>query len=126
MTFEVPGEPIPKGSWRLRNGRFVPDNARLRAWEQAVSLLSASRMRQMRWEPLTGPVRVTLRFGLERPATVKRERPCVKPDLDKLIRAVLDALTGIAFRDDGQVTAITATKSYAPTPLTAIEILPDI
>jgi Holliday junction resolvase RusA-like endonuclease len=36
----------------------------------------------------------------------------VAPDLDKLVRAVLDALTAVAYRDDGQVTRITATKEY--------------
>jgi Holliday junction resolvase RusA-like endonuclease len=33
--------------------------------------------------------------------------------LDKLIRAVLDALTGIAYIDDGQVVEITASKIYS-------------
>ena len=38
--------------------------------------------------------------------------PWVKPDLDKLIRAVLDGLTGVAYVDDAQVTLISASKSY--------------
>jgi Holliday junction resolvase RusA-like endonuclease len=39
--------------------------------------------------------------------------PTVPPDLDKLIRAVLDGLTGVAYKDDGQVVRITAVKIYA-------------
>lgn len=35
-----------------------------------------------------------------------------KPDVDKLIRAILDALTGIVWADDKQVFAITARKLY--------------
>lgn len=43
------------------------------------------------------------------------ERPHVsRPDLDKLVRAVLDGLTGIAYRDDSQVTVLAASKLYAP------------
>jgi Holliday junction resolvase RusA-like endonuclease len=38
--------------------------------------------------------------------------PTVPPDLDKLIRAVLDGLTGVAYKDDGQVVKITAVKIY--------------
>jgi Holliday junction resolvase RusA-like endonuclease len=38
------------------------------------------------------------------------------PDLDKLIRAILDALTGVVWRDDGQVVDIVASKVYADTP----------
>jgi Holliday junction resolvase RusA-like endonuclease len=37
----------------------------------------------------------------------------VRPDIDKLSRAVLDALTGIVWRDDGQVVQKHATKRYA-------------
>lgn len=36
-----------------------------------------------------------------------------KPDLDKLVRAVQDALTGIIYKDDGQVCRLTANKNYA-------------
>lgn len=53
-----------------------------------------------------------LDFAFIKPKTVNRNRPSVKPDLDKLIRAVLDALTGIAYTDDSQVVRILAQKSY--------------
>ena len=36
-----------------------------------------------------------------------------KPDLDKLVRAILDAGSGVAWRDDSQVISITATKRVA-------------
>lgn len=36
-----------------------------------------------------------------------------KPDTDKLIRAINDSLTGVAFRDDSQVTTIVAHKRRA-------------
>ncbi|MGH7347333.1 MAG: RusA family crossover junction endodeoxyribonuclease [Candidatus Rokuibacteriota bacterium] len=36
----------------------------------------------------------------------------MKPDLDKLVRAVLDACTALAFVDDGQVVALNAGKEY--------------
>ena len=38
-----------------------------------------------------------------------------KPDTDKLIRAILDALTGIIYKDDSQVDAIHVTKKWADT-----------
>lgn len=37
-----------------------------------------------------------------------------RPDLDKLLRAVGDALTGIVWRDDSQVASIVASKVYGP------------
>jgi Holliday junction resolvase RusA-like endonuclease len=53
---------------------------------------------------------------MPKPKTVKRLHPTVAPDLDKLIRAVLDSMTAIAYLDDGQVTEINATKIYGVAP----------
>ena len=48
---------------------------------------------------------------------MKRPLPHVKPDLDKLIRAMNDSLTDArVWGDDGQVTTISARKIYGPTP----------
>lgn len=41
------------------------------------------------------------------------EHPAGKPDIDKLLRVVFDAMTGIVFHDDAQVVAIQAIKVYA-------------
>ena len=40
----------------------------------------------------TGPVHVRVEFILPRPKTVKRIYPAVKPDLDKLLRALFDGM----------------------------------
>jgi Holliday junction resolvase RusA-like endonuclease len=61
------------------------------------------------------PVNLHLTFGFQKPPSAKKSRthPCVKPDLDKLQRAVLDSLTGVMYEDDAQVVAIQAFKEYA-------------
>lgn len=41
-----------------------------------------------------------------------RIRPTKKPDMDNIIKTVLDALNGIAYRDDSQITAVVAVKVY--------------
>jgi Holliday junction resolvase RusA-like endonuclease len=61
-------------------------------------------------------MKVTLLFIMPRPKTVKRAEPSVAPDLDKLVRAALDALTSVAYEDDGQVTEIHAIKIYGGVP----------
>ena len=40
------------------------------------------------------------------------EYPTSKPDLDKLNRAISDALTGIVFKDDSQVVKLESSKFY--------------
>ena len=63
----------------------------------------------------SGPVRVHVSFYLPKPKSApKRTIPHVKkPDIDKLMRAILDALKGVVWTDDSQVTSISATKDYA-------------
>ena len=48
----------------------------------------------------------SLRTGSPRNVTIRRN------DLDKLVRSSLDALSGITFLDDAQVTILTAKKRY--------------
>ena len=64
------------------------------------------------FKPIQGGVKVQLDFIFLRPKSSKRIFPWVKPDLDKLIRSVLDGLTGVAYEDDAQVILIQATKTY--------------
>jgi crossover junction endodeoxyribonuclease RusA len=61
-------------------------------------------------------VEIDMIFTMARPKTVNRPEPSVAPDLDKLVRAVLDGLTAIAYRDDGQVVRLTAAKQYGINP----------
>lgn len=60
------------------------------------------------------PVRVEVDFYIAKPDSIPKKRlyPSVKPDLDKLLRAVLDSLTGVAFHDDGQVIEAYPRKFY--------------
>lgn len=66
----------------------------------------------------TEPVEVTAVFYLPRPKTVKRLWPSVAPDLDKLCRALGDALSvdSPALADDSLIVRWHATKAYAATP----------
>ena len=85
----------------------------LKAWRYAIN-----NVLQHKWEgpPLEGAVSVELHFLLLRPPSVsekKRPYPSVMPDIDKLARAALDAMTGIVFRDDAQVVRLDVTKAYA-------------
>lgn len=62
------------------------------------------------------PVKVDMTFCFIRPASAKKSRthPVVKPDIDKLQRAILDALTGVGYADDAQVVDVGARKVYGP------------
>lgn len=123
LSIAARGVPRPQGSKKafVVKGRavMVDDNKpALKEWRQVVERAASGAMEVAQYErPATGAVAVSLLFELERPKSVKRELPSVAPDIDKLQRAVLDALTiaGV-WKDDGQVTTISARKIYGPTP----------
>ena len=111
ISFRVDGIPVPQGSMRVFNGHVVHNKgAELAVWRSAIAIEA----RRAGCTPEQGAVKLDLLFVMPKPKTVKRTHPTVAPDLDKLIRAALDAMTAIAYVDDGQVTEITAQKVYGP------------
>lgn len=70
------------------------------------------------WEPIQGPIGVALRFALPKPASAPKRRRtwpigARSGDIDKLERAVLDALTDAGlWKDDGQVVTLQGDKDY--------------
>jgi len=109
----VPGSPAPQGSKRhVGHGRMVEMSKALGPWRERVALA----VHGEGWPMMAGPVWVRLQFVLPRPKSAPKRStpPAVKrPDLDKLQRAILDALTGIVFADDSQVICIFARKRIA-------------
>ena len=96
-------------------------NPQMRDWQEDVAWAAQEAMTRTRTPRFAGAVQVTVSFYLPRPKTVRDIYPVKKPDLDKLIRCVGDALTGVAYTDDNQVVSIAAQKRYAAfTPSTSI------
>lgn len=133
ISFTVEGRPAQQGSKRAfkhkHTGKIVmlDMSANLKPWRTQVSAAARS---EMRGEPPThDAVRVFLFFTFQRPknhygtgknaGVLKAGRPrwySSAPDIDKLSRACLDAMTGIAYRDDSQVAGLTAEKAYGDAP----------
>lgn len=112
VSFWVPGIPVAQGSKGYFNGRMVETNKGLYPWRKLVEQTAVAAMRG--YESLTGPLFAELDFYLPRPKTVTRMWPTVKPDVDKLLRAVLDSLTNAdVYRDDSEVVDSRAIKRYA-------------
>ena len=69
---------------------------------------------------MDGPIRMTVMFVLPRPKAMMwktKPTPSIfhtkRPDLDNLEKGVMDALQGLAFRDDSQICSKVATKYIA-------------
>lgn len=93
-----------------------PSNEReLKRWRTVVA--AAARPAMAGREPLREPLRVLMLAALPMPAAAaRRVYPHVPPDSDKLARSVLDALSGVVFRDDALVCDLQVRKRYAGRP----------
>jgi Holliday junction resolvase RusA-like endonuclease len=110
-SFFVRGRPVPQGSMKfIRPGVMIHSRAEdLAVWRADIAREAAL----AGFKPVQGGIKITTDFLLLKPKSTKRAFPWVKPDLDKLVRAVLDGLNGVAYEDDSQVILIQATKTYS-------------
>jgi crossover junction endodeoxyribonuclease RusA len=107
--FFVPGVPRPQGSKdHIGGGRMVESSKGLHEWRWRVGL-AANQVRGHS-KLYSGAVRVTCEFIMPRPKGMKPETIAPPhthpPDLDKLVRGVLDALKGTLLVDDALVTSL--------------------
>lgn len=107
--FFVTGRPIPQGSLKFINGHAIHVRAQdLALWRADI----ANTARTAKVDMAKEGVEVHLTFVMLKPKSVNRLEPHIRPDIDKLARAVLDGLTGVAYEDDQQVVKLTAVKEY--------------
>lgn len=112
-SFRVAGRPVAKGSKRgfVKGGRVVMVEAarNLTAWQNAVRFV----LQDWPHGLLTGPVALAVIFYFPRPKSRKKQIfITTRPDLDKLARAIGDAMTGIVVRDDAQIAIMAQAKVY--------------
>ena len=117
VAFRVNGDPAPQGSKRgfSRVGSthvvMVEASTKVKPWRAAVVDAAVDAMNGR--APLAGPVTVMVSFRLAKPKSVKRDLPSVRPDLDKLARSTMDALTTAqVVADDSQVCDLWVSKRY--------------
>lgn len=121
IAFRVYGLPVTEGSiktirhrWTRRAITIHDADGDLARWRRTVAVTArAAGVHVAQFDRADG-IELSLTFRLPRPPSVRRKLPRCRPDLDKLIRAVCDALKGIAYADDGAVTDLgRVRKRYA-------------
>ena len=130
FIFEVNGIPVPQQQIRFNKRTGCIYNP------------CTKDIHQLQWQirpyapeqPLLGPVEMHLTFYLPIPMSTPSKAkiqmlngvilPTKKPDFDNLAYLVTNALKGIAYHDDAQVTDCTIRKRYSDRPRTIIKIIP--
>lgn len=124
VQFRVYGIPQTKGSTKafMRPGMRFPivtnDNTKNKGWAATVTAVAQQTQSLSGERPLSGAVYLSLQFHMPKPKSLpKRVVHCIKrPDLDKMIRSVKDALKGVFYLDDAQVVKLDAEKVYSDQP----------
>ena len=126
MTFTIDGKCPTKGSTRSfvnpKTGKVVTlaDNQSLKKWTYDARIIA--RLAKVRVIGKPHGVNVSVRVEFVKPKTAKQATPTVRPDCDKLLRAVLDMLTGVGYADDSQVVHAAIMKAYGPSERVIVEI----
>lgn len=120
IEFELQIEPLPQPRIKARRiGNhiqvYTPQNAAIKAYKATI-VAAFKQVAGEDFEPLKGPLCLTIGFTFERPqARLKEEAHIIKPDLDNLAKGVMDALNGAAWHDDSQIVNLNLTKQWATT-----------
>ncbi len=127
IDFTVAGVPQPQGSAKAfipkgwKRAIITSDNAKLKPWRQEIAAMATRAIEESYSDTISlwaGAVEVACYFYFQKPKSASRKvtRKITKPDIDKLLRGVLDALTGIVFRDDAQVVGVQCYKMFDEAP----------
>ena len=126
----TPGEPAPKGSakafgWKSKDGRsgisITNASKKAKPWASSITYSAKEAMKTL--SPMTGAMKVEIMFYMKRPKSHLRSNGELKPnapvystttpDVDKLLRCAIDALTNVCFADDSQIAICLGVKEYA-------------
>lgn len=134
IVFRVNGKPEPQGSTRpfqIKSGKMAgkiittSSNRNLGEWRRLVADQAQKVAPDKLWEC---PIVMTLNFQLPKPKSLSKKKAAFhikRPDIDKLARACLDALTNIIYVDDNQITTLVVIKEYGDKPGVNISIIED-
>lgn len=131
LEFDV--KPMAKQSFRTtRTGNKYLDPSVIK-YRKAIRNMAIAQMRNQKAERIEGAVNMNIVYAFRRPQSLsKKERneidngkivpKTTKPDIDNLTKAILDALNGIVWKDDAQVTQINIQKVWSAKDQIEVEI----
>lgn len=120
--FEVPGKVIGKGRPRLNSYTgVVYTPTRTKDYESLVEQYFL--LKYPRFKALEGRIKINIIAYFSIPKTTKKAdinemlenniSPTKKPDIDNIVKSILDSMNKFAFKDDNQITKLEVEKKYS-------------
>ena len=129
LMFEIPGSPIGQGRPKFStiNGHAKAyDPEKSRNYKAYVRMLATQAMKENDFEMINGPCAIKIWAYFDVPkskskkfkeaALASKERPTKKPDADNIVKAILDALNGLMYKDDSCIVELSCVKYYSDVP----------
>lgn len=133
VAFIVPGTPVGKGRPKFaRRGNFVSTYTpeKTASYENLVKVKAEEAMQGI--PAFLGPVSVEIALFVTPPASwsQKKQRealagtvfPTSKPDVDNVLKGIMDACNEIVFKDDRQAVDVKVIKRYADTARAFVKV----
>ncbi len=135
ISFTVPGQPQGKARPRIgKVGQYARMFTPAKTLEYECRIALAGKQAMQGRSLMDGPVSVVIDLRYQIPASWAKKKqaqalagelqPTTKPDADNCVKAIFDGLNGVTWKDDVQVTEVTARKRYAEKPGVYVEITP--
>lgn len=147
IAFVVPGTPVGKGRPRssilrgkggkqiLKNGQPIIHHHTPEKTASYENLVKVKAQQAMAGRPvIEGPVEVSIRLIVTPPASwsQKKQRealegriyPTTKPDIDNVLKGIMDACNEVIFKDDKQAVDVRVAKRYGMVARAAVEVRP--
>jgi Holliday junction resolvase RusA-like endonuclease len=130
----IPGKPLGKQRPRvLRTGiAYTPKETV--TYETFVKMLYLEKYAGEK--PFEGPVAMLISAFYQIPKSASKRRreamarhhipPTTKPDLDNIAKIIMDALAGVAYEDDKQITSCSINKLYSDEPKVIVNIVGEV
>lgn len=132
ISLELFGDPVPQ-----KRPRFARTQNHVKVYDEQKRIKEGYRWQlksQLPSEPIKTALSVDIIFFMPVPKSTSgiKKRQMIngvightkKPDIDNLMKFVLDCLNELAFGDDSQICEIRAKKIYAEKPRTLIRLIP--
>lgn len=137
VNFSIETNPVPKGRPRFRRTKtFITTYTPKKTLDFEGLVRKHSQEAMGPTEPLETPVWIALYFRLPIPESYSKkrkeaclsgsEKPIKRPDIDNLVKSVLDGMNGVVFKDDCQITVMHCTKTYSNVPGVNILVKEDL
>lgn len=131
MIFTVEGQPQGKARPRFsRRSRSVYTPRKTVAYEDLVAKCYHDAGGKLYPDDCYIRISVNAFFGIPKSYSKKKRMQCIndeirptkKPDIDNILKVILDALNGVAYEDDRQVVYVRCHKYYADSEMGHVDI----